>query len=66
MMTTSVINRTNTIDLIGQILSSREISRIEQQMMSTLLGKEDLDEQERALIERIFYGLRHGLLRTVD
>ncbi|MGD2180130.1 hypothetical protein [Lusitaniella coriacea] len=66
MMTTSVIDRTNTIDLIGQILSSREISRIEQQMMSALLGKEDLDEQERALIERIFYGLRHGLLRTVD
>ncbi|MBE9115366.1 hypothetical protein IQ249_05575 [Lusitaniella coriacea LEGE 07157] len=65
-MTTSVIDRTNTIDLIGQILSSREISRIEQQMMSALLGKEDLDEQERALIERIFYGLRHGLLRTVD
>ncbi len=53
-------------DLIAQILSSQSISRIEQQRMSLMLRYNQLDEHDRALIERIFYGMRHGLLMVVD
>lgn len=53
-------------DLIAQILSSQSISRLEQQRMSLMLQYNQLDEQEKTLIERVFYGLRHGLLVIVD
>ncbi|NJL00076.1 MAG: hypothetical protein HC838_09430 [Spirulinaceae cyanobacterium RM2_2_10] len=53
-------------ELAGQILASRTISRLEQQLMATLLGQEELDDQERTLIERVFYGVRHGLLEITE
>ncbi len=53
-------------ELAGQILASRTISRLEQQLMAALLGQDDLDAQERTLIERVFYGVRHGLLEVVE
>jgi hypothetical protein len=28
--------------------------------------KDALNEQEQTLIDRVFYGVRHGLLRIVD
>ncbi|MEC4986167.1 MAG: hypothetical protein SAJ37_22435 [Oscillatoria sp. PMC 1068.18] len=52
-------------ELAAQILSSRRISPWEQQLMSTLLINEDLDDEDRTLIKRVFYGLRHGLVTVV-
>ncbi|MDB9315058.1 hypothetical protein PN462_18230 [Spirulina sp. CS-785/01] len=57
---------TNVKEMTANVLSSRSISRLEQQIMIALLGQEDLDEQDRTLIQRVFYGIRHGLLKTVD
>ncbi|MFW6358811.1 MAG: hypothetical protein ACOC0N_06315 [Chroococcales cyanobacterium] len=56
----------NIEELTTQILSSRSISRLEQQFISVILSQEELNEQERTLIERIFYGLRHGILQVKD
>jgi len=53
-------------ELASQILASRTISSLEQQLMAALLGQEDLDAQERTLIERVLYGVRHGLLEVVE
>ncbi|MEA5468876.1 hypothetical protein [Spirulina sp. 06S082] len=53
-------------ELTTQILSSRTISQIDRENMSALLRREDLNENDRTLIERIFYGVRHGLLKTVE
>jgi hypothetical protein len=53
-------------ELTTQILSSRTISQIDRENMSALLRREDLNETDRTLIERIFYGVRHGLLKTVE
>lgn len=54
-------------ELVAQIMLSRKITRGDQQhLMSSLLSKDLLDEQERILIDRVFYGVRHGLLRVVD
>lgn len=53
-------------ELAAQILASRTISSLEQQLMTALLGQGDLNDQERTLIERVFYGVRHGLLDVVE
>ncbi len=58
--------RVDIRELAAQILASRTISRLEQQLMAALLGQEGLDDQERTLIERVFYGVRHGLLNVVE
>jgi hypothetical protein len=56
-----------TEELINQILVSRRISRLEQQMlMSSLLSKDTIDGQEQNLIDQVFYGIRNGLVRVVD
>ena len=56
----------NIRDLSLKILSSRSMSGLEQQVMSTLLQHDELGEQERTLIRRISYGVRHGLLTVVE
>lgn len=58
--------QSDVLQLTAQILSSRQISSREQRRMSALLSKSELHESERVLINRIFYGVRHGLLTTVD
>lgn len=57
---------TSIRELTTQILSSRTISQIDRENMSALLRRQDLDDTDRTLIERVFYGVRHGLLRTVE
>jgi hypothetical protein len=50
-----------------RILTSRRISRADQQLlMSALLAKDSLDREEESLIDEIFDGLKRGLLRVVD
>ncbi len=54
-------------ELVAQILMYRRITYSDQQMLKyVLLYGEALDEQERTLIDRVFYGVRHGLLRIVE
>jgi hypothetical protein len=54
-------------ELIAQILTNRTITHSDQLLLRyILLAEETLDEQLRTLIERVFYGVRHGLLRIVE
>jgi hypothetical protein len=45
---------TSIRELTTQILSSRTISQIDRENMSALLRREDLDDTDRTLIERVF------------
>jgi hypothetical protein len=54
-------------EIIAQILANRTITYTDQLLLRyVLLTEETLDEQLRTLIERVFYGVRHGLLRIVE
>jgi len=54
-------------ELIEQILNSHSITRDEEhRLVSALSGSTQLDEDVQAAIQRIFYGMRHGLLNVVD
>ena len=54
-------------ELVTKILVERRLTYTEQQiLMRALLSQESLDEQERTLIDRVFYGVRHGLLQVVE
>jgi hypothetical protein len=54
-------------ELVAKILMHRRITHTEQQKLKLVLLFEDaLNEQERTLIERVFYGVRHGLLKVVE
>ena len=54
-------------ELVAQILMHRRITYTDQQLLRfALLSDEALNEQERTLIDRVFYGVRHGLLSLVD
>ncbi|MBE9128080.1 MULTISPECIES: hypothetical protein [unclassified Coleofasciculus] len=62
-----VVVQTNIEELVAQILMYRRVTRTEQFILKyTLLYKEELNEQEKTLIDRIFYGVRHGLLKLVE
>ena len=54
-------------ELVAQILMERRVTYTEQQILKwALLAKDELDEQQRTLIDRVFYGVRHGLLTLVE
>ncbi len=53
-------------DLSGEILFSRKISRQEEYRLRTALLQQSLSEDDRILIDRVFYGIRKGLLKVVD
>ncbi|MDP5017245.1 hypothetical protein FJR11_16610 [Anabaena sp. UHCC 0187] len=53
--------------VLQRIFSIRRITRQDQQLlMSTLLSKEGLDENERRQITRVFDGLRSGFIKVID
>lgn len=57
----------NVEELISEILMYRQITSTEQLLLRyALLSDNSLSETERTLIDRVFYGVRHGLLRIVD
>ncbi|NJL00075.1 MAG: hypothetical protein HC910_05715 [Spirulinaceae cyanobacterium SM2_1_0] len=58
--------QTTILELAAQILTSRQVSRSEHQLIATALAQNEVDEQERTLIERVLYGVRHGLLKVTD
>lgn len=52
---------------VAQILMERRVTYTDQQMLRwALVSQQELEEQERTLIDRVFYGVRHGLLRVVE
>jgi hypothetical protein len=54
-------------EFVEQILMERRITSREHLVLRyTLLSEERLNEQERTLIDRVLYGVRHGLLRIVE
>jgi hypothetical protein len=54
-------------ELVAQILMERTVTYTDQQLLKyVLLAENALDEKERTLIDRVFYGMRHGLLKTVN
>lgn len=60
-------NQVTIEEIVAQILMDRTITYTDQQLLRfVLLRDETLNEQERTLIDRIFYGVRHGLLSLVD
>lgn len=60
-------SQTSVEEIITQILTNRTITHTEQLLLRyVLLVEATLDEQSRTLIERVFYGVRHGLLRIVE
>lgn len=64
MSTKFFSHQINIEELVAQILMDRKISYTDQLLLkSALLFGNALDEQERILIDRVFYGVRHGLLR---
>jgi hypothetical protein len=60
-------NAMSVKELVDQIFTSHRITRQAQQMlMNALLSKDSLTMEEHLLIDRVFDGLRRGLLRVVD
>lgn len=54
-------------ELVAQILIHRKITYTDQLLLRyVLLSEETLDEQARTLLDRVFYGVRHGLLSLVE
>jgi hypothetical protein len=60
-------NAVSVKELVDQIFTSHRITRQDQQtLMNALLSKDSLTMEEHLLIDRVFDGLRRGLLRVVD
>ncbi len=56
----------STLELTSQIMTSRTVSRSEHHWIASLLAQGQVTPQERTLIQRILYGIRHGLLTLTD
>ena len=53
--------------VVDQIFTVRRISRKnQQQLMNLLLSQTQLTSQEQDCVQRIFEGLKRGMLRVVD
>jgi hypothetical protein len=53
-------------DLVNQILLQRRVTRSEEGWLFSQLSSSTISEDQRVMIQRVFYGLRHGLLNLVD
>ncbi|OUL29218.1 hypothetical protein [Nostoc sp. 106C] len=67
MLTTATSSPMQLETVLEHIFAIRRITRQDQQLlMSALLSKEDLNEQERLQISRVFDALQRGLIKVVD
>ena len=67
MLTDTHIPESTIEQIVKRIFKTRQITRADQQMfMSALLAKDSLSRSDRSHIDRVFEGLRRGLLRVVD
>ncbi|MBK4729705.1 hypothetical protein JJD41_07460 [Oxynema sp. CENA135] len=66
--TTPTAKTTGTVEqIVDRICRHRKISRYDQQLlMSALLSKDAISENERSQINRVFDNLQRGCLRVVD
>jgi hypothetical protein len=51
--------------LVEQILITRQISSIHQEQIQLILLYDVVSDQEKTLIDRVLYGIRHGLVKQV-
>jgi hypothetical protein len=62
-----LIPKLNVEEIVSEILMYRQITSTDHLLLRcALLSGNSLSETDRTLIERVFYGVRHGLLRIVD
>jgi len=67
MQATSPLIQISLEKVLERIFAVRRITRRDQQLlMSTLLSKEGLNEEDRLQISRVFDALQRGLLKVVD
>lgn len=67
MQTEAPTYKVSLEELVEQILSSRAITRSEEcRLLSALSSETSVNEDLKGAIQRIFYGLRHGMLKVVD
>ncbi|AFY33514.1 hypothetical protein [Calothrix sp. PCC 7507] len=67
MLTTAPATQMQLETVLEHIFAIRRITRRDQQLlMSTLLSKEGLNEQERLQISKVFDAVQRGLLKVVD
>ncbi|UZQ54380.1 hypothetical protein OOK60_18215 [Trichothermofontia sichuanensis B231] len=50
--------------LVSQILATRRISRMDQELLMTLLDKEVIEPREHDLVNQVFEALQQGRLRV--
>ncbi|HBE21238.1 MAG TPA: hypothetical protein DEG17_06995 [Cyanobacteria bacterium UBA11149] len=57
----------NIEEMVAKILVNRQITKTEQlRLKFALLYQDGLHQQDRSLIDRVFYGIRHGLLKVIE
>jgi hypothetical protein len=61
------LNEASVKDVVERIFASRRITRADQRrFMAALMSKDALTTEEHDQINRVFDGLRRGILRVVD
>ncbi|MBD1999516.1 hypothetical protein H6G00_23365 [Leptolyngbya sp. FACHB-541] len=66
-MSAQIKPQSDIAQLVEKILSSRKITRVDQRrFMSTALSKVRLSHDDQIQVNRVFDGLRSGLLKVVD
>jgi hypothetical protein len=58
--------QTNIEPLVYEILVAGIITHTERQILKTVLLEKSLSEAEHTVIDRLLYGVKHGLLKTAD
>jgi hypothetical protein len=59
--------KTTIDEVVERIFATRRITRTDQvRFMSALLSKDSLNKIEQEQINRVFDGLRNGLIKVVD
>ncbi|HLO49951.1 MAG TPA: hypothetical protein VK211_16155 [Kamptonema sp.] len=53
-------------DVISKILTSREVTGMDFNLLSLALLSETLDEEEKSSVQRVFYALRRDWLTLID
>ncbi|QIR39671.1 hypothetical protein HCG51_25135 [Tolypothrix sp. PCC 7910] len=67
MLVTVPTNQVQLEAVFERILNIRRITRQDQQLlMSALLSKDDLNEQEMLQINKVFQAVQGGLIKVVD
>ncbi len=65
MLVINLPNQINAQDLIEDVLVKRRVDRNDQYKLRSLILQGDISDEDRALIDRILYGVRRGILQLV-